>query len=169
MSWYELQEFTRLCLCTECWESANVWSRFSHVWIFSEGQAVQVMSTGPLAVQRPEGDSMTLGCRYRTRPTDTGELDIEWSVINPDPSQKNQMVRWCSEWRISPPSWSDLNELKVMMMEWYYQPCERFNHFRNYLDFNFNGCASVKFIALNNSCHISPFHPSFLNYYSPFK
>lgn len=53
---------------------------------------MQVTSTGPLTTQRAEGDSVSLGCRYTTSPSDTGELDIEWSVINPDTTQKNLMV-----------------------------------------------------------------------------
>lgn len=54
---------------------------------------MQVTSTGPLTMQRAEGDGVSLGCKYKTSPSDTGELDIEWSMINPDTTQKNQMVR----------------------------------------------------------------------------
>uniref|UniRef100_H2SII9 V-set and immunoglobulin domain containing 8a n=2 Tax=Takifugu rubripes TaxID=31033 RepID=H2SII9_TAKRU len=60
--------------------------------LWKTGRGMQVTSTGPLTMQRAEGDGVSLGCRYRTSPSDTGELDIEWSMINPDTTQKNQML-----------------------------------------------------------------------------
>lgn len=51
------------------------------------------MATGTQTVLRAEGESVTLGCRYTPSPLDAGELDIEWSVINPDTTQKDHMVR----------------------------------------------------------------------------
>lgn len=51
------------------------------------------MSTGPQTIQKVEGEGVTIGCSYTTSPFDTGELDIEWSVVSPDPTQKDQMVR----------------------------------------------------------------------------
>lgn len=54
---------------------------------------MQVTSTGPQTIQKAEGESVTLGCRYTPSPFDTGELDIEWSVVSPDTTQKDQMVR----------------------------------------------------------------------------
>lgn len=51
------------------------------------------MATGAQTVLRAEGESVTLGCRYTPSPLDAGELDIEWSVINPDTTQKDHMVR----------------------------------------------------------------------------
>uniref|UniRef100_A0A4W5JSF4 Ig-like domain-containing protein n=1 Tax=Hucho hucho TaxID=62062 RepID=A0A4W5JSF4_9TELE len=35
---------------------------------------------------------MTLGCTYTPEPSDTGELDIEWSGVSPDTTQKGQLV-----------------------------------------------------------------------------
>nr|XP_046230935.1 coxsackievirus and adenovirus receptor homolog isoform X2 [Scatophagus argus] len=55
-------------------------------------QGMQVMSTGLQTIQKAEGENVTLGCRYTTSPLDTGELDIEWSVISPDTTQKDQML-----------------------------------------------------------------------------
>lgn len=51
------------------------------------------MPTGSQTILKAEGEGVTLGCRYTPSPFDTGELDIEWSVINPDTTQKDQMVR----------------------------------------------------------------------------
>lgn len=50
-------------------------------------------SKGPQTIRKAEGESVTLGCSYKPSPRDTGELDIEWSVISPDTTQKDQMVR----------------------------------------------------------------------------
>lgn len=60
---------------------------------FKCAQGMQVMATGTQTVLRAEGESVTLGCRYTPSPLDAGELDIEWSVINPDTTQKDHMVR----------------------------------------------------------------------------
>lgn len=60
---------------------------------FNWTQAVQVTSTGPQTIQKAEGESVTLDCSYTLSPLDTGELDIEWSVVSPDTTQKDQMVR----------------------------------------------------------------------------
>lgn len=54
---------------------------------------MQVTSTGPQTIQMAEGESVILGCRYTPSPLDTGVLDIEWSVVSPDTTQKDQMVR----------------------------------------------------------------------------
>lgn len=54
---------------------------------------MRVTSTGPQTIQKAEGESVTLGCSYTPSPFDTGELDIEWSVVSPDTTQKDQMVR----------------------------------------------------------------------------
>ena len=54
---------------------------------------MEVTSTGPQTIQKAEGESVTLGCKYVPSPADTGELDIEWSVVSPDTTQKDQMVR----------------------------------------------------------------------------
>uniref|UniRef100_A0A3Q3KVD1 Ig-like domain-containing protein n=1 Tax=Mastacembelus armatus TaxID=205130 RepID=A0A3Q3KVD1_9TELE len=53
---------------------------------------MQVVSTGPQTIRKAEGENITLGCSYTPSPSDTGELDIEWSVISPDTTQKDQML-----------------------------------------------------------------------------
>ncbi|XP_042364936.1 V-set and immunoglobulin domain-containing protein 8a [Plectropomus leopardus] len=55
-------------------------------------RGMQVMSTGPQTIQKAEGDSVTLGCTYTPSPFDSGDLDIEWSVVSPDTTQKDQML-----------------------------------------------------------------------------
>uniref|UniRef100_A0A8C7XN70 Ig-like domain-containing protein n=1 Tax=Oryzias sinensis TaxID=183150 RepID=A0A8C7XN70_9TELE len=64
-------------------------------FIFSglEGaEAMKVTSMGLQAIQKAAGDSMILNCSYTPGPLDTGELDIEWSVVSPDSTQKDQML-----------------------------------------------------------------------------
>ncbi|XP_069016323.1 V-set and immunoglobulin domain-containing protein 8a [Embiotoca jacksoni] len=51
-----------------------------------------VTSEGPQTIQKAEGERGTLGCNYTPSPSDTGELDIEWSVISPDTTQKDHML-----------------------------------------------------------------------------
>uniref|UniRef100_A0A3P8RDQ0 Ig-like domain-containing protein n=1 Tax=Astatotilapia calliptera TaxID=8154 RepID=A0A3P8RDQ0_ASTCA len=48
--------------------------------------------SGIHTIRKAEGESVTLGCSYKPSPRDTGELDIEWSVISPDTTQKDQML-----------------------------------------------------------------------------
>ncbi|XP_060917810.1 V-set and immunoglobulin domain-containing protein 8a [Labrus mixtus] len=55
-------------------------------------QGIQVTSTSPQTLQKAEGEGVTLGCRYTLSPFDTGELDIEWSVVSADTMQKDQML-----------------------------------------------------------------------------
>ncbi|XP_030290749.1 V-set and immunoglobulin domain-containing protein 8a [Sparus aurata] len=55
-------------------------------------QGMQVTSTGPQTIQKAEGESVTLGCSYTPSPFDSGELDIEWSVVSPDTTQKDLML-----------------------------------------------------------------------------
>lgn len=42
----------------------------------------QVIFTGPQTLRKAKGDNVTLGRRCTTSPSDTGELDIEWSVVS---------------------------------------------------------------------------------------
>uniref|UniRef100_A0A8C7T480 Ig-like domain-containing protein n=1 Tax=Oncorhynchus mykiss TaxID=8022 RepID=A0A8C7T480_ONCMY len=53
---------------------------------------MQLTSTGPQTVQRAQGERITLVCTYTPDPSDTGELDIEWSVVSPDTTQKDQLL-----------------------------------------------------------------------------
>ncbi|XP_032395882.1 V-set and immunoglobulin domain-containing protein 8a [Etheostoma spectabile] len=55
-------------------------------------RGMQVMSAGPQTILKAEGESVTLGCSYTPSPSDIGVLDIEWSVVSPDTTQKDQML-----------------------------------------------------------------------------
>lgn len=55
--------------------------------------AIQVTSTGPQKIQKPQGDSVTLACTYSESPSDTGQLDVEWSSVSQDMTQKDKLVR----------------------------------------------------------------------------
>ncbi|KAM4719204.1 coxsackievirus and adenovirus receptor homolog [Anableps anableps] len=50
------------------------------------------MSTSPQTILVAEGDTVRLGCRYMLSLLDTGEIDIEWSVLSPDTTKKDQML-----------------------------------------------------------------------------
>lgn len=47
---------------------------------------------GPQTVQKALGETVKLGCIYTPGRQDTGELDIEWSNLNPDMTQRDQLV-----------------------------------------------------------------------------
>ncbi|KAJ3606052.1 hypothetical protein NHX12_028095 [Muraenolepis orangiensis] len=49
-------------------------------------------SGGPQTVRRAEGEAVTLGCTYAWGPSDSGDLDIEWSLVSPDATVKDQML-----------------------------------------------------------------------------
>lgn len=49
-------------------------------------------TTGPQTIQKAQGETVSLGCTYTPGPQDTGELDIEWSNVSPDMTQKDQLV-----------------------------------------------------------------------------
>ncbi|XP_041644168.1 V-set and immunoglobulin domain-containing protein 8b [Cheilinus undulatus] len=55
-------------------------------------KAMQVTSTGPQTTYKAQGESVNLGCTYTPGPQDTGELDIEWSNVSPDMTQKDQLI-----------------------------------------------------------------------------
>ncbi|XP_074526912.1 V-set and immunoglobulin domain-containing protein 8b [Halichoeres trimaculatus] len=55
-------------------------------------KAMQVTSSGPQTVQIALGETVNLGCTYTPGPEDNGELDIEWSNVSPDMTQKDQLI-----------------------------------------------------------------------------
>ncbi|XP_067289259.1 V-set and immunoglobulin domain-containing protein 8a isoform X2 [Pseudorasbora parva] len=54
--------------------------------------AMKVTSSGPQTMQMAQGEPVTLDCTYTSSPADIGELDIEWSVVSPDTTKKDQMI-----------------------------------------------------------------------------
>uniref|UniRef100_A0A672M035 Coxsackievirus and adenovirus receptor homolog n=1 Tax=Sinocyclocheilus grahami TaxID=75366 RepID=A0A672M035_SINGR len=54
--------------------------------------AMKVTSSGPQTLQMAQGEPVTLDCTYTSSQADIGELDIEWSVVSPDTTKKDQMI-----------------------------------------------------------------------------
>ncbi|XP_032435055.1 V-set and immunoglobulin domain-containing protein 8b [Xiphophorus hellerii] len=55
-------------------------------------EAMTITSTGSQTIQQAEGDSVNLGCTYTPAAEDKGELDIEWSNVSPDMTQKDKLL-----------------------------------------------------------------------------
>lgn len=55
-------------------------------------EAMQITSTGPQTIQSAAGTTVKLGCTYTPAAADTGPLDIEWSNVSPDMTQKDKVV-----------------------------------------------------------------------------
>ncbi|XP_031705426.1 V-set and immunoglobulin domain-containing protein 8b isoform X2 [Anarrhichthys ocellatus] len=55
-------------------------------------EAMEVTSSGPQTIQKAQGETVTLGCTFTPGPHDTGELDVEWSNVRPDMTQKDQLI-----------------------------------------------------------------------------
>ncbi|XP_068167269.1 V-set and immunoglobulin domain-containing protein 8b [Antennarius striatus] len=55
-------------------------------------EALEVTSTGPQTIQKAQWETVKLGCTYTPGPGDTGELDIEWSSLSPDMTQKDKLI-----------------------------------------------------------------------------
>uniref|UniRef100_A0A4W4FIK5 Ig-like domain-containing protein n=1 Tax=Electrophorus electricus TaxID=8005 RepID=A0A4W4FIK5_ELEEL len=53
---------------------------------------VCVISTGPQTIKKAQGENVTLGCTYVQSPSDTGQLDVEWSNVSPDMTQKDRLI-----------------------------------------------------------------------------
>ncbi|XP_060764317.1 V-set and immunoglobulin domain-containing protein 8a isoform X2 [Neoarius graeffei] len=54
--------------------------------------AMKITSTGSQTLQLAQGEQKTLACTYTPGPEDVGELDIEWTLISPDTTQKDEML-----------------------------------------------------------------------------
>ncbi|XP_076587455.1 V-set and immunoglobulin domain-containing protein 8b isoform X1 [Chaetodon auriga] len=55
-------------------------------------EAMEVTSSGPQTIQKAKGETVKLACTYTPSPQDTGELDIEWSNVRPDMTQKDILI-----------------------------------------------------------------------------
>ncbi|XP_035514618.1 V-set and immunoglobulin domain-containing protein 8b [Morone saxatilis] len=55
-------------------------------------EAMEVTTSGPQTIQQAQGDTVNLRCTYSPGPEDTGELDIEWSNVSPDMTQKDRLI-----------------------------------------------------------------------------
>ncbi|XP_062855617.1 V-set and immunoglobulin domain-containing protein 8b [Trichomycterus rosablanca] len=66
---------------------------FDHSYV----AGIQVTSTGPQTVKMSRGEHVVLGCTYSESPSDTGQLDVEWSIVSPDMTQKDQLILYYTE------------------------------------------------------------------------
>nr|XP_019949179.1 PREDICTED: coxsackievirus and adenovirus receptor homolog [Paralichthys olivaceus] len=55
-------------------------------------EALDITSSGPQTIQKAQGVTVNLGCTFTPSPQDTGDLDIEWSDLSPDMTQKDQLI-----------------------------------------------------------------------------
>ncbi|XP_062398410.1 V-set and immunoglobulin domain-containing protein 8b [Sardina pilchardus] len=55
-------------------------------------QSMVVTSTGPKTIKKAQGESVILGCTYSPSPSDTGALDIEWTDVSPDMTEKDKLL-----------------------------------------------------------------------------
>ncbi|XP_004072593.1 coxsackievirus and adenovirus receptor homolog [Oryzias latipes] len=62
------------------------------VLIQQRTEAMTITSSGPQTIQKPAGDTVQLGCTYTPAAQDVGELDIEWSNVSPDMTQKDKLI-----------------------------------------------------------------------------
>ncbi|XP_077943105.1 V-set and immunoglobulin domain-containing protein 8b isoform X1 [Gasterosteus aculeatus] len=63
------------------------------VWLKTDvAEALQVSPPGPETIQKAVGEKVSLGCTFISGPEDTGELDVEWSKLNPDMTLKDQLI-----------------------------------------------------------------------------
>ncbi|KAG7241414.1 hypothetical protein INR49_025614 [Caranx melampygus] len=55
-------------------------------------EALQITSSGPQTIQKPEWDTVNLGCTFTPAPGDNGELDVEWFNVSPDMTQRDKLL-----------------------------------------------------------------------------
>ncbi|GAA6102834.1 V-set and immunoglobulin domain-containing protein 8b isoform X1 [Tachysurus ichikawai] len=76
--------------CTGCRVSMHV--LYATTFYLNYVVGIQVTSTGPQTIKKHQGADIILGCTYNESPSDTGQLDVEWSIISPDMTQKDKLV-----------------------------------------------------------------------------
>lgn len=54
--------------------------------------AITIQEPATESLTKPKGGSITLGCTYVVEPTETGNIDIEWSKMNPDSTGLDTVV-----------------------------------------------------------------------------
>ena len=98
------------------------------VWFplgLGHAQGLQVTSTGPRVILKAEGESVILGCGYTLSPLDRGELDIEWSVVSPDTTKKDQMVRSSQRIREVEVNYSPVTQRQLQKTIWRLEPMKQ--------------------------------------------
>ncbi|XP_059828816.1 coxsackievirus and adenovirus receptor homolog isoform X2 [Hypanus sabinus] len=73
--------------------SASVCTFLLLAWLLTgHSGAVKITSAGPQTVHVAEGDDIQIQCVFKLEPSDEGELDIEWSIINPDTTKPDPVI-----------------------------------------------------------------------------
>ncbi|XP_067884414.1 coxsackievirus and adenovirus receptor homolog, partial [Heterodontus francisci] len=54
--------------------------------------AVRITSTGAQTVQVAEHDDIQISCTYKLESSDSGSLDIEWSIMSPDTTKQDRII-----------------------------------------------------------------------------
>ncbi|KAK6469397.1 V-set and immunoglobulin domain-containing protein 8b isoform X1 [Huso huso] len=81
-----------------CWRKPGVCSRkllmvLSAIYLSTDMTvAMKVTSIGPQTVRKARGETVVLGCTFIADDADRGELDIEWSNMSPDTTQKDELI-----------------------------------------------------------------------------
>uniref|UniRef100_A0A3Q2QIV9 V-set and immunoglobulin domain containing 8b n=1 Tax=Fundulus heteroclitus TaxID=8078 RepID=A0A3Q2QIV9_FUNHE len=73
----------------------SVWLKVAVLFLIAtqlRTEALVIEASGPQTVQKAEGESVNLVCKYTLEAGDAGDLDIEWSNVSPDPTQKDNLI-----------------------------------------------------------------------------
>ncbi|XP_078276546.1 coxsackievirus and adenovirus receptor homolog [Rhinoraja longicauda] len=79
---------------------AELWSPSSFIctlllvgWLVTgPSGAARITSEGHQNIYVAEGDNMLISCEFELDSSDTGELDIEWAIINPDTTKRDVII-----------------------------------------------------------------------------
>ncbi|XP_053330732.1 V-set and immunoglobulin domain-containing protein 8 [Spea bombifrons] len=55
-------------------------------------RSVIISETSTQMIYKAKGDSVTLSCTYTLDPSETGNLDIEWALMNPDSTAPDKVI-----------------------------------------------------------------------------
>uniref|UniRef100_A0A4W4FK47 V-set and immunoglobulin domain containing 8a n=1 Tax=Electrophorus electricus TaxID=8005 RepID=A0A4W4FK47_ELEEL len=85
------------CMLTHCVSGHSIKFMFEiepclYSWCADVTLAMTVTSSGPQTLQVAQGEQATLNCIYSPDPEDMGELDIEWVLVCPDTTRKDQVI-----------------------------------------------------------------------------
>ncbi|XP_056402433.1 V-set and immunoglobulin domain-containing protein 8 [Hyla sarda] len=74
------------------WRPPCVTSQLSQGTNTSLLGAITIQEQSIETILQPKGGSVTLGCTYTVDPSETGNLDIEWSQMNPDSTGLDKVI-----------------------------------------------------------------------------
>ncbi|CAH2219369.1 coxsackievirus and adenovirus receptor isoform X1 [Pelobates cultripes] len=55
-------------------------------------RALELVPTDQKKIEKPEGDRVTLDCKFTVGPLDVGSLDIDWALVAADTQQEDQQI-----------------------------------------------------------------------------